>query len=254
MKKLIRKKVYMKSIGRFSPYNVYYVNGYWIRKNLDRRFPNYGSHKTFPFIPKNEFWIDFENTVGEAKYIIINFLAYKKELELGKSEDEAVKIATKIEEAERGKLKWVKKLKKIKVKEKLLRKIRKRKLFGKNTKNIHIYIVNGAIVRSLFNVDFNQGGHDLVYSFIPENEVWIDDDLYKKERTFVLIHELHERKLMVKGWKYDNLGITKIKRLKGDNKKYAHPSAEDLEFWCRHHPRSIKRVLFREIRDNEKLN
>jgi hypothetical protein len=254
------KKPYMKKLGIFSGFKVWYVSGYWIRRNLDRRFPNYGNNRTFAFIPKDEFWIDYENrNKREAKYIIINFLAYEKELEKGKTEAEAIKIATEVENRERHKTSWVRKLKElrkreIKLKEKLLNKIHRKRILKDETNFLKIWIVDGDIVRSVFDVDFNQGGHGFVYPFIPKEEVWIDDYLYKKEIPFILIHELHERKLMARGWRYDNIGIAKTKRRKGDNKIYAHPSAEDLEFWTRHHPKSIKRVLFKEIKDNEKIS
>jgi hypothetical protein len=65
---------------------------------------------------------------------------------------------------------------------------------------ISIWIVDGRLVRSVFDVDFTEGGHDYVYEFVPQNEVWIDNDLEESERPFVLLHELHERNLMAKGW------------------------------------------------------
>ena len=48
-------------------------------------------------------------------------------------------------------------------------------------------------MRSVFDIDFTAGGHDYVYEFVPENEVWIDDDIEEQERGYVLLHELHER-------------------------------------------------------------
>ena len=160
----------MKKIGSFSGYNVYYVSGYVIRREIDKTFPNYGSHRSFKFIPKNEFWIDYENrNKREAKYIIINFLAFEKEIEKGKNVDDAIKIANMIEKRERHKSKWIKKLRKIKIKEKLLKKIHEKRLFGKITDKLKIWLIDGDIVRSLFDVDFNQGGHGYVYPFIPKN-------------------------------------------------------------------------------------
>jgi len=247
------KKPYVKKIGKFSGYDVYYVNGYWIRRELEKSFPNYGSNNLFRFIPKNEFWIDYENSAKEAKYIIINFIAFTKAREQGKSYAEAIKICTEVENRERRKLKWVKKLRQIKLKEKILKKIHKRRILSKYSKNLKIWIIKGEVVRALFNVDFNQGGHHKVYHFIPENEVWIDDSIYYKEIPFVLIHELHERRLMIKGWKYDSVGLTITNRKKNDFKKYAHPAAEDLEFWVRKHPKSIKKVLLKEVRENDAL-
>lgn len=247
------KKPYIKKIGDASGFKVWYVNGYWIRKHLSRSFPNYGSNEIFAFIPKNELWIDKENSSKEAKYIIINFLAYQKELSKGKNKKEAIRLATNIEKKERHKSRFSKKLKKIKLKEKIIKKIHKKILFKKYTKNIRIWIARGKIVRSFFDVDFNQGGHDLIYQFIPRGEIWIDDYLYKKEIPFILVHELHERRLMAEGRKYDSVGITKTLRLKGDNKIYAHPAAEDLEYFCRHHSKQIMKILKREINLNEKL-
>jgi hypothetical protein len=229
------------------------VNGYWIRRELGKSFPNYGSRNTFKFIPKNEFWIDFDNKNKEARFIIINFLSFMKALKNGKTEKEAMKICSRQEMKERGKLKWVEKLRKIKSREKLLGKVHEKQLFKNKTRKIKIWLVRGKIVRSVFDVDFNQGGQGLMFKFIPKDEIWIDDSLRSKERGFVLVHELHERKLMKKGWKYDCFGIGKTCRIKGDSKKYAHPAAEDLEFWLRHHENRLKNMLLKEIRENEEL-
>ena len=91
----------------------------------------------------------------------------------------------------------------------------------------------------------------MVYNFIPKNEIWIDDDLYKKEIPFVLIHELHERWLMSKGWKYDSGAGTSLMCKK--EPKSAHFSAEELEFKCRKNPKIVKKILLREIKRNENL-
>lgn len=251
------KKPYMKKIGVFSGYKVWYVNGFWIRKNLDPEFTNFGSNRYFHFIPKEEFWIDKENGKREASFFIDNFLIIQKELEKGKTYPEAVEVANKLEKIERLKVKSTLRLKKLRISERILKKIHKKRLFHKYTRNLNIYVVRGDLVRSLFFLDFTQGGHDKVYSFIPKNEVWIDDDVYKKEIPFVLIHELHERKLMARGWQYDpgaTGGIGVFSRKPKTKNKSAHFHAEDLESWCRHHPRSIKRVLLKEIRENEKLS
>ncbi len=251
MERVRKKKIYIKKIGDFGGYAVWYVDGYWIRKNLDRAFTNFAGHRHLVFIPKDEFWIDQESKKKEARYFIDNFIVIERELKNGKSFADAAKIADKIEKRERGKSGIVKRLKKIKSREKVLAEVRKKILFGKYTKNLKIWQVRGDLVRSLFYLDFTEGGHDKVYDFIPENEVWIDDDVYKKEIPYVLIHELCERKLMAKGWKYDPTGQGVFSRKKG--KKSAHFAAEKREFWCREHPKRIMGVLKREIKENEKI-
>jgi hypothetical protein len=64
---------------------------------------------------------------------------------------------------------------------------------------IKVWIMNGRLVRSVFDIDFTEGGHDYVYEFVPANEVWIDDAVEEPERPFVLLHELHDA-LAKEGW------------------------------------------------------
>lgn len=249
-----RKKVYIKKIGEFHGYSVWYVNGYWIRNNIARDFPNYGVNRSFVFIPKDEIWIDYENGGRkEARYYVDMFLAMDRALKEGKTHEEAIVIANKTELREREKSEIVKELKKIKLRKNVLKRIHKKLLFKKYTNCLKIWQVRGDYVRDLFDVDFNQGGHGMVYSFIPNNEIWIDDDVYKKEIPFTLVHELHERYLMSKGWPYTSVGQKLFSKKEDEKGKSAHFSAEDLEFWCRDHPKSVKKILLREIRKNENV-
>jgi hypothetical protein len=256
MKSYVNKKVYLKKIGEFSGYKFWYVKGNWVRTNIDPAFSNFGYNRYMPFIPENEMWIDQENGVRESHFFINSFLTIQKELKKGKSYIEAVRIADMIERRERKKANFLKNIKKIKVKEKLIEKIHKKRLFKKYTKKLKIWQVKGHLVRSIFDLDFNQGGHGLVYPFVPQNEVWIDDDTYKKEIPFVLIHELHERYLMSIGWKYDVLGNEGQKifvRKEQGGKKSAHFASEALENECRNNPKKIMKVLLKEIEKNEKI-
>lgn len=245
------KKPYIKKIGKFGEFNVFYVNGYWIRKHLDKEFTNFGHNQYFHFIPKYELWIDFENGKTEAHYFIDNFLIIQRELKKGKTYDEAIKIANHYEKTERLKSKIIKKLVKEKNKEKILKKIHKKRIFKKYNPKLKIWIIRGDLVRSLFFLDFTEGGHDQVYDFVPKGEVWIDDDVYKKEIPYVLIHELHERYLMTKGWIYDSGGIGVFSRKAKKGEKSAHFEAEKLETWCRNNPKETMKKLIFEIKRNK---
>ena len=64
---------------------------------------------------------------------------------------------------------------------------------------VTVWIVNGRRVRSTFDIDFTEGGHDKVYEFVPGKEVWIDDAIIPLERGYVLLHELHDT-LAAEGW------------------------------------------------------
>jgi hypothetical protein len=103
-------------------------------------------------------------------------------------------------------------------------------LWKKLENGVRVWIVNGRLVRSAFDIDFTAGGHDHVYEFVPEGEVWIDDAIEEKERGVVLLHELHERNRMAAGWPYSK----------------AHAESSRLEFRCRHHPDELHDALATE--------
>lgn len=69
--------------------------------------------------------------------------------------------------------------------------------------DLTIAYVDGSIVRQYIDPEFIFGGHDLVYSYIPEKEVWVDGIMDKRELPYVLFHEESERKLMTTGKNYD---------------------------------------------------
>lgn len=231
-------KIYIKKFGKFSGFKVWIVNGKYIRDMLDEEFTNYGQHYKFKFIPKNEFWIDKERNPGEEKYFIDSMLVMNRLMAKGVRHKEAVKIANRIERRERAKSKLMKKELKIKKNNgNVIKTVYKSLIKKYKDKKIKVWIVKGELVRDLFFIDFTEGGHDKVYSFIPKNEVWIDDDLSAVERSFVLLHELHERNLMNRGKDYDS----------------AHKSSSEIEYFCRKHPRRLDRYLKREFKKAEKF-
>ncbi len=92
----------------------------------------------------------------------------------------------------------------------------KKRLLGK-LGELRIWLVDGSQVRSMaysgfkYNkegtksicpADFIEGGHDLIYPWIPADSIFIDDALPVKDREHVIMHEIYERKLMLKGWPY----------------------------------------------------
>lgn len=228
------KKPYIKKLCNISSFKVWLVDGNYIRKNLDEEFTNFGQHYLFKFIPKNELWIDKERVPGEEKFYIDSMLAMERFLAEGKSLSEAIKKSDAIERRERAKSQLMKgKIKVKKTKEEILKVVHKKPLnkYG----DIKIWIVDGELVRDLLFIEFTEGGHGLAYSFIPKDEIWIDDDVLEKERKFILLHEMYERNLMDGGMKYEK----------------AHKKASEIEFYCRHHPKQINKKLKEEIKKME---
>jgi len=230
------KKPYIKKTGTISGFNVWKVDGNYIRKNMDEEFTNFAQNCDFKFIPKKEFWIDKEHNENETRFYVDHMLAQNRLMKKGKTYDEAFAIADRLQRSERLKAKNIKILRK-KTKKQKINKIHKKLL--KNYKGkIKIWIVRGDLVRSIFFIDFTEGGHDKVYGFVPKNEIWLDDDLSAKERKFVLLHEIHERNLMTKGWPYWSYLHPKHS---------AHKSASELEYFCRKNSGLLDKKLKEEF-------
>jgi len=69
---------------------------------------------------------------------------------------------------------------------------------------IHIWIVDGYMVRAKIFPDFGFSGNDLVYHFIPKKEIWIDGQVSAEETTYSIASELIERKFLANGSTYDS--------------------------------------------------
>lgn len=226
------KRPYVKKLDQISDITVWIVDGPYVRKNIDEEFTNFGQHFRFRFIPRHEFWIDREHGLGEAQFFIDHLLVELRLMASGMAYDQALEKADGVEKRERRKAELVREISRL-TKSEIVENIHKR-LLKKYSGEVHVWIVKGGLVRSLYFIDFTEGGHDKVYHFVPKNEVWLDDDLDPGERRFVLLHELHERHLMSLGWPYSK----------------AHRSASKIEYHCRAHPRELEANLRLEIATN----
>src|ERR1041384_7522409 len=223
-----RKPPYLKKVGNRGKISIWVVDGAYVRAHLDEEFTNFGQPLVFECIPKDEFWLDKEASEDEQHFFIDHLLLEHRLMERGVPYDEALGRADKLEMAERKRAGDVQKVikgddlpdaKKVHV-----------RLWKALESGVSVWIVDGRLVRSVFDIDFTEGGHDYVYQVVPENEVWIDNDLDEPERPYVLLHELHERNLMAKGWTYSK----------------AHEDASKIEYNYCHHPNELHLALSEE--------
>jgi hypothetical protein len=226
------RKPYIRKICKISRIGVWLVDGEYVRKNICEDFVNYAHHYNLGFIPRNEFWIAEGTEEGEIRYYIDHMLAEHRLISLGKSREEASEKASLAEKRERAKSAIVKRLGDIREhKKELIDRIHK-KLLKTYSRKVKVWVVDGKLVRSTLYLDFGGGGHDEVFSFIPDNEVWIDDDIPREERKFIILHELHERNLMSRGADYPE----------------GHRSATEIEDFFRHHPRKTVKAIKVEMK------
>ena len=69
-------------------------------------------------------------------------------------------------------------------------------LFGKLWDGTKVFIVDGPTVRNLHKIDFTEGGHSKVYSYIPTGEIWVEHMEDPQDESFNLVHEVVEWILM----------------------------------------------------------
>lgn len=220
---------HVKKIGQRGPIGIWQVDGSYVRMNIDEEFTNYGQHYAYSYIPKDEYWIDQGISPEETRFFLKHLSVEHRLMKRGMDADAARKRADKAEGEERKRAGDVRKLTRS---GRVLPDPAKvhRRLWKKLENGVSIWIVNARLVRSVFDDDFASGGHDYVYEYVPENEVWIDDTLKAAERPYALLHELHERGLMQKGMDYDR----------------AHAQSSRLERHCRRHPDELHGKLANE--------
>jgi len=219
---------YVEKAGTRGRITIWVVDGSWVRTHRDEEFTNYGQHYAFNFIPRNEFWIDREGVPDELRFFVDHLLVERRLMARGVSYDDALAAADSLERKERKAAGDVARLTaggKLPDPEAVHTAIWKHLPSG-----VTVWLVDGRLVRSVFDVDFTEGGHDHVYEFVPPNEVWIDNDVADAERPYILLHELHERNLMAKGWDYDR----------------AHEDASRIELRCRRDPQALHPALAAE--------
>lgn len=218
-----RELPYLKKLSQHGPLSVWLVDGSYIRTHLDIEFDNYGQHTDFDFIPRHELWLDQEANPDEQSFFLKRMQVERRLLQQGRSPETAEARALEAERAMRQR-----DLKRLMPKGQLPQPTAVHERLWKTLESgVNVWIVNGRLVRSAFDADYTAGGHDHVYAFIPNQEVWIDNDITDAERPYVVLHELYERNLMEQGWTYDR----------------AHAAANKLEQRCRHHPDRLHEEL-----------
>ena len=210
---------YIEKVDQRGDLAVWIVDGGYIRGHVDEEFTNFGQHYRYPYIPVHQLWIDQEGHPDERKFFIDHLLVEHQLMAKGVPYAQALEAADREERKERRRAGDLKRL--TAGGRKLPDPAQAHERLWKTLESgVSVWIVTGRLVRSAFDIDFTAGGHDYVYEFVPEKEVWIDDDIEPAERGLVLLHELHERNRMASGWPYSR----------------AHVESSRIEFRCRHHP------------------
>ena len=72
------------------------------------------------------------------------------------------------------------------------------------TERISYMLIDGAFTRDHIFIDYVEGGHFYRYNWIPEDQIWIEDEMSIMDRVCTGIHEIHERyRMKYLGWNYE---------------------------------------------------
>lgn len=224
---------HIKHIDTIGHFAVWLVDGGYIRKELNENFVKFDHHEHFSFIPQNELWIDMETDPAERQVFIGHFLAEESLIRSGVSKESAHDTANILEEHEREKI-FQKDFASLKNdREALLARVKLTLLSEYSNEFVRVWLIDGKLVRDFFFIEYAEGGHDRVYTFIPAGEVWVEEVLSFTERPFIILHELHERILMSMehGKKYPE----------------AHQGATIVEDYYRNHPDETEERILKEL-------
>ena len=219
---------YLRRLEQRGRLTIWLVDGDYIRKNVNEEFTNFGHHWTIREIPADEIWLDVEGHPDEQRFFVSHALAERALMERGKTYEQARVAADTLEREMRSRAGDLGRARH--GRDEVRPEAMHARLWKALPGGVHVWFVNGRLVRSVYDVEFTEGGHDYVYEFVPQDEVWIDDDVHEDERGFVLFHELHERRLMAQGMDYDS----------------AHADSSRLERHYRNHPAQLHEALIQE--------
>lgn len=182
--------------------NLTLVDGLAIRTFVDTDFSGEGSDVMYSYIPAGEMWLD--KVLEDEKDFFVALHNFERELLLGglSYADTRRRVCEKFVSKNEQKPNVV---------------IDTYKWFPKD-RDLQVLIVDGQMVREFYDPKFIQGGHDLVYSYIPQRTIWVEK-AFEKEYDFTLIHEAYERRRMLEGMKYIDahnlaLRVEKSERIK----------------------------------------
>jgi hypothetical protein len=200
-----RKALYIHRIRTERDVEIWQVDGKYIRDNVDVDFPNLGQPFAYPFIPKNEFWLDTEQDPDEQDFFIAHLFSEYDHMKDGMSYETALHEANIVEMQLRLKATNAPK------------KLDAKYLFKVNIGElpISVFVVNGRYVREHFHLCYTEGGNDKAYDWMPAQQIWYDSALIETEYPAILLHEFSERCFM---------------DLDGDDYKQAHKKANVIEW------------------------
>lgn len=184
----------MDILGCIEGYTVRLVDGETVRKD-DPDFNNYGHHDTDSKIPKKEIWLDSTSDPQELTLFLLRALYERFLYDRGLPEDQVTIAAKTLDQV----LRQQQPEEAIKVK------------YLTHIGDKDLWLVRGDQVRKQHDPSFILGGNGYRYSYVPKNELWVEDVLSPTDRAFTFLHEIYEASLMQGGKDYESAHVQATK-------------------------------------------
>jgi hypothetical protein len=104
---------------------------------------------------------------------------------------------------------------------------------------IKAWLIDGFYARCWYKTDYAEGGHFVVYPWVPSREIWLEKDTDPRELPFILAHEYLELRMMRDG---------------GLDYDEAHENASGLEFELRREESDIPAATDRRFLKSDVRN
>lgn len=215
------KELYRFYCGEREGFQIWIVDGEFVRRNYFDEFVYGGNPERYTFIPQNEIWIDNSISAAEFEYTLrheINEFLLMKNFQMTyyDAHDSSLMLEHKLRDDDflrcRKKEETLKPVgtidfDSVKELQSLPDRIKLKniyKAFVKKVDSIEVWIVDGGSVRREIYPDFAYSGNDLAYSFIPHLEIWIDDAVSCQQIEYSIQLELVERQNLYEKFSYDD--------------------------------------------------
>ncbi len=101
---------------------------------------------------------------------------------------------------------------------------------------VKVWVIDGFWARCWYKTDYAEGGHYVVYQWVPAHEIWVERDTDPREFPFIAAHEYLELRMMRDGGlEYDE----------------AHEIASEIEFELRREESDLPVATGRRFRKSD---
>jgi hypothetical protein len=193
-------KIKKRLISAHHGYQLYAIDATALRSTAEgnEEFGNFAAHDEFPhLIGKNEIWIADKLLEREGLFYIVNALARLNHESRGHGKDSAYEAGVDVERYLREQLTGIK-YRDGKPHRRVPEGIHVERYIEipDEVRAIHVWRIDGHLVRCYYKTDYTEGGHGYVYPWCPKDQIWIEKDIHPSELPFIVAHEYTELRLM----------------------------------------------------------